>query len=77
MGITLTEALRDILPFACTALGVMGSIHLLMTWIQLTTLPTLLLKIALGATLYLGLMAASRAVVLRETIHFILKKKPL
>ena len=77
MGLTLAEALRDILPFAGIALGVMGGIHLLMTWLQLSPLPTLLLKIALGALLYLGLMAASRAVVLRETIHFILKKKPL
>lgn len=77
MGITLGEALRDILPFAGTALGIMGGIHFLMEWLNLASLPTLLLKIALGATLYLGLMAVSRAVVLRESIHYLLKKKPL
>lgn len=77
MGITLREALHDVLPFAIIALCVMGSIHFLMEWLSLASLATLLLKIVLGSSLYLGLMAVSRAMVLRESLHYLLKKKTL
>ena len=73
IGLRLTEVLRDVLPFALLAGGVM-----IVTWYATrpisSPLPLLLAKILLAATLYAAILWFSRAVVFRESIEFLLSR---
>ena len=85
MGYRLLSFLKDIMPFALAAAGVMvvtgliteftvDSLQLTDDYLKLWVL--LISRIVIAAVLYYGVMRISGAVILKECIAFILKKKP-
>ena len=85
MGYRLLSFLKDIVPFALAAAGVMvvtgliteftvDSLQLTDDYLKLWLL--LISRIVIAAVLYYGVMRISGAVILKECIAFILKKKP-
>ena len=85
MGYRLLSFLKDIVPFALAAAGVMvvtgliteftvDSLQLTDDYLKLWVL--LISRIIIAAVLYYGVMRISGAVILKECIAFILKKKP-
>ena len=85
MGYRLLSFLKDIVPFALAAAGVMvvtgliteftvDSLQLTDDYFKLWVL--LISRIVIAAVLYYGVMRISGAVILKECIAFILKKKP-
>ena len=85
MGYRLLSFLKDIVPFALAAAGVMvvtgliteftvDSLQLTDDYLKLWVL--LISRIVIAAVLYYGVMRISGAVILKECIAFILKKKP-
>ena len=84
MGYRLLSFLKDILPFALAAAGVMvvtgvvteftvDSLQLTDDYLKLWVL--LISRIVIAAVLYYGVMRISGAVILKECIAFIMKKK--
>ena len=74
LPVSLFQALKDILPFAGIAAGVMGVTYYI-------TLPIgniymlALAKILLAAALYTGIMWVSKSVTFRECLDFLMKRK--
>lgn len=69
----LLTALKDILPFAAVATGVMAVTYYITS--GLTDLYLLLAgKILIAAVLYTAIMWLSRSVTFRESVHYILKR---
>ena len=84
MGYRLLSFLKDILPFALAAAGVMvvtrvvtkfivDSLECIDDYLKLWVL--LISRIVIAAVLYYGVMRISGAVILKECIAFIMKKK--
>ena len=84
MGYRLLSFLKDILPFALAAAGVMvvtgvvtefivDSLEFIDDYLKLWVL--LISRIVIAAVLYYGVMRISGAVILKECIAFIMKKK--
>lgn len=74
IGLTLMELLKDLLPFALSALGVM----LLTYWITHTIVDQFLLlfaKIGLAAILYLLILWLGNAQILKDCIQYFFSKK--
>ena len=72
--VTITEMLKDTLPFALIAGVVMTAAHYLTTWTETLWL-LLLLRLFIAAILYIGIMKLLHAKTLDECITFILKKR--
>lgn len=70
----LRDALKDVLPFALLAAGVMAVTYLLTGGIG-PLLLRLAAKTGLAAGLYIGILYLLRARILREGLDFLLKKK--
>ena len=74
LPVSLFQALKDILPFAGIAAGVMGVTYYI-------TLPIgniymlALAKILLAEALYTGIMWVSKSVTFRECLDFLMKRK--
>ena len=66
-------ALKDVLPFAVIAAGVMAAAYYIT--IGITNLYLLIIsKILIAALLYTAIMWLSRSVTFRESLHYIIKK---
>lgn len=73
IGISLWNALKDMIPYLVIAAAIMLATHWLT--ISITNLYlAIATKIGLAALLYIGILWLAKSVMLRETIEFILKK---
>jgi O-antigen/teichoic acid export membrane protein len=71
--LSLFMALKDVLPFAVIAAGVMAAAYYIT--IGITNLYLLIIsKILIAALLYTAIMWLSRSVTFRESLHYIIKK---
>jgi len=71
--LSLFMALKDVLPFAIIAAGVMAAAYYIT--IGITNLYLLIIsKILIAALLYTAIMWLSRSVTFRESLHYIIKK---
>lgn len=74
IGLTLWEALKDILPFLLTSIAVMA-----LTWWSTRSIqnPYILLtaKVTMAVVLYCSLMWICKAKIMRESIAYVLKRK--
>ena len=74
VGITLVEALKDILPFALTALAAMAVAYFVTLSIGNIYL-RLTAKVLSAVIIYIGIMQLTHAVVMKESLEYILKKR--
>lgn len=71
--LSLFMALKDILPFAVIATGVMAATYYIT--IGFTNIYLLFAgKIVIAAVLYIAIMWLSRSVTFRESLHYIIKR---
>ena len=71
--LSLFMALKDVLPFAVIAAGVMAAAYYIT--IGITNLYLLIIsKVLIAAMLYTAIMWLSRSVTFRESLHYIIKK---
>jgi len=73
-GLTFMEALKDIMPFLVFTLAVLGLTWWLTCGIENLWL-LLISRILIAAMLYAGIMWVSGAKIMRETIHYIFKRR--
>lgn len=74
IGLTLFQAMKDILSFAVIAAGVMICTYYIT--LNITNIYLLLTaKILIAAVLYIGIMWGSRSVTFKESIQYLTKKK--
>lgn len=73
MGLTLREAILDILPFAAVALAVVVGVHFA-TQNIINLYVLLIVRLLLVALLYLGIMKLLNAKILNEAISYLFKK---
>ena len=74
VGYSLGLFLKDTLPFALAALGVMAATHILTSGISNLWL-LLFSRIIIAVLLYYAVMRVARVKILQECIDFICKKK--
>ena len=74
VGYSLWLFLKDTLPFALAALGVMVATHILTSSISNLWL-LLFSRIIIAALLYYAIMRVAHVKILQECIAFVLKKK--
>lgn len=74
IGLTLIQALKDILSFAFIAAGVMVATYYMTLGICNIYL-LLMAKITIAATLYISIMWISRSVTFKESLQYLTKKK--
>ncbi|WP_297973386.1 lipopolysaccharide biosynthesis protein [uncultured Bacteroides sp.] len=75
IGIHLLDTLKDIVPYLFISAAVMAFTYWVAGYIANVYL-SLLVKVALAASLYLLLMWGLKSVVFRESLHYLLKRKP-
>lgn len=74
IGLTLWSALKDILPFALIAAAVMGATYFITLGIE-NIYVLFVAKIAIAAPTYFAILWALDAKILKESIHFFMKRK--
>lgn len=75
VGISLWQALQDVMPFLLIAAGVMGATHYLVPLLTTHLYLLLMGKIVLATLLYAGILWLCKAKVLQESIHYLIHKK--
>ncbi len=76
IGISLLDVLKDITPYLILSAAVMLIANLAASHIE-SLLLSLLVKITLGASLYMFLMWSLKSAVFRESIQYLFKKKTI
>ena len=71
----MRQAARDVLPYLCTAVGVMGFTYWGVAQCALPIVGALLAKVVIAALLYPAVLWCFGSEMLRESANYLFKKK--
>ena len=75
LPVTMRQAARDVLPYLCTAVGVMGFTYWGVAQCALPIVGALLAKVVIAALLYPAVLWCFGSEMLRESANYLFKKK--